>query len=27
MCGILLGLSVSNIIKFKSEDTDKFRVW
>jgi len=27
MCGILLGLGVSNIIKFKPEDTDKFTDW
>jgi len=27
MCEFLLGLGVSNIIKFKSEYTDKFRDW
>jgi len=27
MCGILLGLGVSNIIKFKYEDTEKFTFW
>jgi len=27
MCGILLGLGVSNIIKFRSGETEKFTIW